>query len=111
MSKRFANLFEECANTQGIMGCGVLLPDRAKHVRSCHRDCTEESLNKALQYLANTTVLLANHHLTPRRLVWSFAGGTLYIALCPDGTLFTLAAHTDADITDFFERMTAKLSA
>jgi hypothetical protein len=111
MNKPLTSLFEECANKPGILGCGVQLPDRAQLVRSCHRDCTEESLKQALQQLTNTAALLTSHNLAPHRLVWTFAGGTLYIALCPNGTLFTLAANSHADITDFFELITVRISA
>jgi hypothetical protein len=99
-------LLTDCAGAPGALGCGVRLPDRSSHVRSHSPSCSKESLERNLVHLANVTTLLAGHDLAAQRLAWTFAGGRIFVAIRPDGAIFSLITQTDAKAVEFFDRMT-----
>jgi hypothetical protein len=105
MSETLNHLFRDCAAAPGALGCGVRLPDRTNHVRSHHQDCSNEALEKTLIHLANVTALLAGHDLAAQRLAWTFAGGRIFVAIRPDGAVFSLVTRADANAVEFFDRM------
>jgi hypothetical protein len=106
MNEALNQLLKDCAAAPGVIGCGVRLPDRTTHVRSHDRDCSKEALEKNLVHLANATALLINHDFAAQRISWTFAGGRIFVAIRPDGALFSLVTRVDAKAGEFFDRMT-----
>ena len=106
MNEALDHLFKDCAAAPGALGCGVRLPDRTSHVCSLHPDCTKEALEKTLNHLANATTLLAGHELAAQRLAWTFSNGRIFVAIRPDGAIFSLVTQADANAVEFFDRMT-----
>jgi hypothetical protein len=106
MNEALTHLFKDCASAPGALGCGVRLPDRISHVCSYHKSCPAETLEKTILHLANASALLATHDLTAQRLAWTFAAGRIFVAIRPDGAIFSLVTRTDANAIEFFDRMT-----
>lgn len=106
MNEVIDHLFQDCAAAPGALGCGVRLPDHTSHVRSFHQSCSDETLEKIILHLANASALLASHDLTAQRLAWTYANGRIFVAVRPDGAIFSLVTKTDANAIEFFDRMT-----
>jgi len=111
MNEPLAQLFDDCGAAPGALGCGVRLPDRTSRIRSFHKDCPGEALEKALLHLTSAVSLLAGHDLAGQRLVWTFAGGRLFTTTRPDGALFCLVTQAGADVGEFFDRRAAQFLA
>jgi len=81
------------AIASGMLGCGMRLPDSTCQSYSFNEMWPREHLDQVLQQLAETMTLLASHGLAPRRLIWTFEQGQIFLIPRPDGTLLALATQ------------------
>ena len=106
MNEALLNLLSDCATAPGALGCGVRMPDRTNHISSYHPDYPVEAIEKTLLHLANATALLASHELAAQRLAWTFSGGRIFVAIRPDGAIFSMVTRGETSGVAFFDRMT-----
>jgi hypothetical protein len=105
MNQALIQLLKDCAAAPGALGGGIRLPDRTHQVCSYHSSCPSETLEKMILHLAHTLALLSSHDFKAQRLVWTFSGGRIMVAIRPDGAVFSLVTKNDTTTLDFFDQI------
>jgi hypothetical protein len=81
----------------GMLGFGMRLPDSTCLSYSFNEACPREHLDQILHQLAGMMTLLAGHGLAPKRLIWTFERGQIFMIMRPDGALLAFAAEPNTD--------------
>lgn len=93
------------AIASGMLGCGLRLPDSTCLSYSFNERYPREQLKRILDQLAETMTLLAGHGLVPRRLVWTFEQGQIFVIPRSDGALLALATQPDTEAAENVDQL------
>ena len=93
------------AIASGMLGCGMRLPDSTCLSYSFNELYSREHLERILDQLAGTMTLLASHGLVPRRLIWTFEQGQIFVIPRSDGALLALAAQPDTEAAENVDQL------
>ena len=99
------------AATQGMLACGVRLPDGACLAHSFNELCPPTTLEKILSQLAVGPWSPSGDAATPRRITWTFEHGQVRLCWRPDGALLGLVTQSKAEAAQEFDALSAEFLA
>lgn len=105
MSAASQDWFAAGTTVPGLLGCGLRLPDATSLSYSFDEMYARAHWDQILNQLAEMMTRLTGQGLAPRRLIWTFEQGQIFLIRRPDGALLALATQPNTEVSENVDQL------